>query len=153
MDAIYDGDFSCPRKSTDFYFVFGWIITKKIYTKKRSLLIIMKHNEKEKRERIKNDKKNVYIYKGDGKRVPLYRGTKYAKDIYSTLTQESRAKIMFTRLSINPYYHNQRGLYQKRKRRTLSPIFPTTYHLIPRSPRSCPISYRSAIHIEKEEVF
>jgi len=27
----------------------------------------MKHNEKEKRERIKNDKKNVYIYKGDGK--------------------------------------------------------------------------------------
>jgi len=64
---IRDGDFSCPRKSTDFYFVFGWIITKKIYTKKRSLLIIMKHNEKEKRERIKNDKKNVYIYKGDGK--------------------------------------------------------------------------------------
>jgi len=86
----------------------------------------MKHNEKEKRERIKNDKKNVYIYKGDGKRVPLYIGALlYAKDVYSTLTQESRAKIMFTRLSINPYYHNQRGLYQKRKRRTLSPMFPT----------------------------
>jgi len=42
----------------------------------------MKHNEKEKRERIKNDKKNVYIYKGDGKRVPSYIGALlYAKDI------------------------------------------------------------------------
>jgi len=72
---IRDGDFSCPRKSTDFYFVFGWIITKKIYTKKRSLLIIMKHNEKEKRERIKNDKKKCTYIKEMGKSAFIYRGT------------------------------------------------------------------------------
>jgi len=68
MDAIYEMVISVVQERAQIFISYlDGLLLKKIYTKKRSLLIIMKHNEKEKRERIKNDKKNVYIYKGDGK--------------------------------------------------------------------------------------
>jgi len=74
MDAIYVMVISVVQERAQIFISYLDGLLLRRYTKKRSLLIIMKHNEKEKRERIKNDKKNVYIYKGDGKRVPLYIG-------------------------------------------------------------------------------
>jgi len=67
MDAIYVMVISVVQERAQIFISYLDGLLLRRYTKKRSLLIIMKHNEKEKRERIKNDKKMCTYIKEMGK--------------------------------------------------------------------------------------